>query len=322
MQFRRGAKCLSGSAVREFRRESPPRRRSGQRWAAPSSTNAHQQDWPGLGLEGLKVVQNSAEVLALLGKAIKHFRERIRARLTIPWMKLLMQGVQARPKAGRSRHGIGWRIWRLDSMATTPIVPQPNRQSDSRQSPPAPAAALQQQMAQTQPQAQQGTASHASSGGCQACASHHGQSRHLNSVQCGILPRRREHRPCRSILACHRIADALHSANRLRPADHCPTGNRLKATRQNERAKELLKNGSWHLIASRTTSEGTQFGQNHPLLGKISGIGASGSLRLWAILACRSLSGLRAALQRRMIPGTAGYHAAQFCNVGRELASG
>lgn len=61
--------------------------------------------------------------------------------------------------------------------------------------------------------------------------------------------------------------------------------------------------------------EGTQFGQNHPTMGKIAGVGLQGLATIGDI--GLSLASPRA---ESMIPGTSGYHVAQLHNAGGQLA--
>ena len=147
-----GAQNAIGSAVREFRRESlqgGARDRAGQRQSLRMRISR-------LAWAGLKGFWNSTELsggLGALGESNQALQGADQSAANNPWMKLLMQGVQSAGQVG------SWTWHRLahfevDSMASTPIVPQPtgNPVLDN----PTLRAALQQQMAQTQPQAQQG----------------------------------------------------------------------------------------------------------------------------------------------------------------------
>jgi hypothetical protein len=107
------------------------------------------------------------------------------------------------------------------------------------------------------------------------------------------------------------------------PPPNLPSGSgpQIKAPRgtvQGDEAKrsELLQNGSG-ISRIAHNIEGTQFGQNHPLLGKVAGIGLQGLATLGDT--ALSLTG-PGRIAESMIPGTAGYHAAQLRNVGAELA--
>ena len=193
-------------------------------------------------------------------------------------------------------------------MATTPIVPQPtgNPILDN----PTLRAALQQQMAQTQPQAQQGPPPMPPPGAAKPAPAIMGsQAPQLSAMR---HPAPQEQAPP--------MQEHLGLPESPMPAlgkSPVPQIMAPRGTVEGDEAKraELLKNGSG-ISRIAHNIEGTQFGQNHPLLGKIGGIGLQGLATLGDI--GLSLTG-PGRIAEGMIPGTAGYHAAQLRNVSGEL---
>lgn len=101
------------------------------------------------------------------------------------------------------------------------------------------------------------------------------------------------------------------------PAAASPSIKAPRGTVEGDEAHraDLLQNGSG-ISRIAHNIEGTQFGQNHPVLGKIAGVGLQGLATLGDI--GLNLTG-PGRIAEGMIPGTAGFHAAQVAKTGGQL---